>query len=279
MAGLHRWPLASFFLLAFAFSWATWIGGLTHLGPGASMGEAIPFVYVGSFGPTVAAIVMLATGSHRRQGLRQWARSFVRVKAHPGVYVAALLGLPIAYGLLWAVLGVRPLPGDPSVLVWVTLILMAPVNGFVGSVVLGAGPLGEEPGWRGYALDRLLEARSDWAASGILGLIWALWHLPIMVGIPEWRAGVTLPVFLPTYAIGVVALAYAFTKVWRWSRGSLFLVIWFHGIVNFSANYAVDRRVWDLDAFSDLELHLVSGTGILLLALVLALVTRWRDAR
>lgn len=274
---LQRRPLVSFFLLTFAFSWVIWIGGLIHLGLGTSLGAAMPFVYVGSFGPTVAAIVMLATGAHPGQGLRQWARGFVRVKAHPGAYATALVGLPLAYGVLWVALGIEPLPGDPPILVWITLILLAPLNGLVGSVILGAGPLGEEPGWRGYALDRLLENRSDWAASAVLGLFWALWHLPIMVGVPEWRAGVSLAWFLPTYVIGVVALAYAFTKVWRWSHGSLLLVIWFHGIVNFAANYAVDRRIWDLSAFSDLELHLLSGSGVVLLALVLALIARRFD--
>lgn len=41
-----------------------------------------------------------------------------------------------------------------------------------------SGPLNEEFGWRGFALDILLKKRGFWSASAILGFIWAIWHLP-----------------------------------------------------------------------------------------------------
>jgi membrane protease YdiL (CAAX protease family) len=45
------------------------------------------------------------------------------------------------------------------------------------------GPLGEEPGWRGYALPHLQADRSPLRGGLILAALVALWHLPIVVGV------------------------------------------------------------------------------------------------
>ena len=41
------------------------------------------------------------------------------------------------------------------------------------------GPMGEEPGWRGFALPRMLARWSPLRASVLLGMVWAVWHLPL----------------------------------------------------------------------------------------------------
>src|SRR4029078_11284240 len=50
---------------------------------------------------------------------------------------------------------------------------------FLWFVLPIAAPLGEEPGWRGTAQPPLLNGRSVVAGSLILGLVWAMWHLPL----------------------------------------------------------------------------------------------------
>ena len=45
-------------------------------------------------------------------------------------------------------------------------------------ISLISGPLNEEFGWRGYALDKLLLRFGFLGASTILGFIWGIWHLP-----------------------------------------------------------------------------------------------------
>ena len=45
-------------------------------------------------------------------------------------------------------------------------------------ISLISGPLNEEFGWRGYALDKLLVRFGFLGASAILGFIWGIWHLP-----------------------------------------------------------------------------------------------------
>lgn len=72
---------------------------------------------------------------------------------------------------------------------------------FCGTL-LYLGPLGEEPGWRGFALPQLLKSHSPLIASIIIGLVWTLWHLPVDLAgrnismVPEAllaRLGITLP--------------------------------------------------------------------------------------
>jgi membrane protease YdiL (CAAX protease family) len=175
-------------------------------------------------------------------------------------------------------LGIRPRPEQPAVMVYVTMIAMAPINGFAG-VILGAGPLGEEPGWRGYALPRLLARMGDVKQSVLMGTLWAAWHLPVMIALPEWRGGVGLAGFIPLYWIGVIAAAYTVTKIWRWSRGSVFLAIWFHGVVNYIGSYAYAREIWTVDAYSDLQRAALQTLTFVLTALIVALISRSEFAR
>jgi len=49
------------------------------------------------------------------------------------------------------------------------------------------GPLPEEPGWRGYGLDGLQAHHSAWFSSLVVGLVWALWHLPLFFISGTWQ--------------------------------------------------------------------------------------------
>ena len=73
------------------------------------------------------------------------------------------------------------------------------------AVLIAMGPLGEEPGWRGFALPLLLKRHNPLLASLVIGVVWAAWHLPVdlaghdMAMLPEalWdRLTITLPVSL-----------------------------------------------------------------------------------
>jgi membrane protease YdiL (CAAX protease family) len=79
------------------------------------------------------------------------------------------------------------LPGlvtaDPRKLSWSILFSFSVYN---YSTLLG-GPLGEEPGWRGYALPRLETRYGPLLSSVILGALWAGWHLPLFF-IPGWTS-------------------------------------------------------------------------------------------
>jgi membrane protease YdiL (CAAX protease family) len=84
--------------------------------------------------------------------------------------------------------------------------------------------MGEEIGWRGYALPRLQAIQSALGASLILGLLWGLWHLPLYLT----RGHPLSETFFGWYLLDIVADAILFTWVYNNTRGSLLLALLFH---------------------------------------------------
>ena len=81
-----------------------------------------------------------------------------------------------------------------------------------------SGPLGEEPGWRGFALPRLLSRYPALTASLILGVVWAAWHIPLL-----------LVGDLTVYGtVNAVLAAIVFTWVYQNTGGSVLIPILMH---------------------------------------------------
>lgn len=93
-------------------------------------------------------------------------------------------------------------------------------------------------------MPRLLEQGGEVRASLIIGIVWALWHLPIMVMFADWRSGVPFVAYLPLYTLGVIGLSFVMSRVWLTGRGSLIPCIWLHGLVNAVGGIAFDRSLW-----------------------------------
>jgi membrane protease YdiL (CAAX protease family) len=96
------------------------------------------------------------------------------------------------------------------------------------SLVLDPGPLGEELGWRGFALPRLLHNCSALIASVIVGLIWGLWHLPAFFinGLPQNQFS------LPAFLVACVALSVLMTWVYQHTQGSILFAVLIHWLFN-----------------------------------------------
>jgi uncharacterized protein len=156
---------AIFLVLTFALSWGTW-GWVILTG-----NDAASLRIAGTFGPTVAAL--LVTGAAGPAALRHLLRGFTRWRAPSGVWAFSLVSTAAvalaALGIDTALGGAPHWPnGDafllaPVIFLWVLLFSVA----------------GEETGWRGYLLPRLLDRTGPVRASLALGLVWALWHLPL----------------------------------------------------------------------------------------------------
>jgi membrane protease YdiL (CAAX protease family) len=123
--------------------------------------------------------------------------------------------------------------------------------------------VGEELGWRGYALPKLLAERSVLAASLILGALWGAWHLPtfFVPGAPQYG--------LPFSAFVLLTMAYSvlFTWVYLHTRGSVLIAALLHGAINLSQGFflgGVDpaRVYWLLAAvYGVAALALVAAAG------------------
>lgn len=160
-----------FFLFTYAASWTLWLP-LVWWTPSETIRQSL--LVAGTFGPSVAA-VLLIVARRGRAGLRieladQWKwrlplMLWALILFGPAVIVLIAIAIAQALG---APAGQWNDPGQ--------LFLILPVFAYV--VILG-GPLGEEFGWRGFALPRLEQRIHPTAAVVLLGLGWGLWHLPL----------------------------------------------------------------------------------------------------
>ena len=102
---------------------------------------------------------------------------------------------------------------------------------FIPLIILG--PLSEEIGWRGFALDRLQTRWNPLNSSLILGVFWALWHLPLfyMVGTSHNTWGTPFPGF----AVGLMGLSVLFTWLHNNTSGSVWTAVFLHWACTCSA--------------------------------------------
>ena len=236
--------IAAFLALAFGLSWIVWLGVWWAAGRPTSL-AATPMliaVYAGSFGPGLAGAVLSA----REGRLREWATGFLRWRMGWLGVAAIALPLPLAVLGLTVALGYAPVPqeGVPQVLSYLTLFPAVVLNGVV-TAVLGAGPLGEEGGWRGYLLPRLLDRLGEVPASLMLGVIWSAWHLPIMAILPDWRDGHSFAFYLPAYTVTLMGLSLLMTQIWLLTRRSTLAAVWMHGVINAIGGIAFSAQLWN----------------------------------
>jgi uncharacterized protein len=90
---------------------------------------------------------------------------------------------------------------------------------------------GEEPGWRGFALPRLVQHIGPLLGTLFLGVGWAVWHLPLFLirGTPQYGTG-----FIP-FMLLLIAWSMVMTLVVIHARGSIIGAMLFHASANVCA--------------------------------------------
>ena len=206
---LQERPLWVFFPLAFLLSWYPWL--LSFLGVKAHG--------MNPLGVLLAALIV-AAASRGWRGLKALLLRIVRVRVGWRWYAVALL-LPPAFVFLAFALNLALGAAPPSPQDWAKWPEV--VDSFiVGFLFVG---LGEEPGWRGYALPELMRRRSGLKAALFLGAVWALWHLPLFGTEFTWDL---LPTFVVSVFAGSVITAWLFNS----SGQSVFLTMLMHAGIN-----------------------------------------------
>ena len=219
--------LPKFFSLTYAITWTCFITAAALSGSAASAVPALaglrwPLMILGAFAPSTVALWLTwrAEGSARALALLRrvlvW-RVGARWYAFAIGYMAAI---KLAVALVHRVVtGAWPHFGHEAWYVIVAAMVVAAVFG---------GPLGEEIGWRGYALPRLAARFGLARGSVLLGLIWACWHLPVffMPGLDQYGQS------FPVYVLQVTALSVAMAWLYGHTNGSLLLAILMHSAVN-----------------------------------------------
>ena len=204
---IKRHPLVTFFVLAYAFSWWPWTLSAANNPFGSPL---FPL------GPMLAALILVAV-INGRAGLKALLARVVRWRVNLRWYGVALL-LPVALGL--STFGLNLLLGAPMPAAAQLSPPAAILSGLLVQLIIIQ--VGEELGWRGFALPRLLEGRSALAASLILGLLWLGWHLP------SYATGAISAIFIPLPLITAIL----FTWLYQHTNGSVLIAILFHSMLN-----------------------------------------------
>ena len=205
---VRRHPLAVFFVMASGLSWIAWTpyilssNGLgvwnyrfpDMLGTGQIAG-VLPGLYLG---PIASAFVVTAA-VEGRLGIRTWTSRLGRWRVARRWYVLALLGFPVAMLVASAVFSGGNMRAP-------TLFAVAAYLPGLALQMLTTG-LGEEPGWRDFALPRLQHQLGPLRAVFVLGPLWGVWHLPLFFtdwgGWPDahWSRPLVFLVFCVAFSV------------------------------------------------------------------------------
>jgi len=215
--------LIIFFTLTYIFSWFFTVPLALRSQGILNIGFAGPSTYIASFGPAVSAIA-LTYWAEKMTGVRALFSKLTRFKAGARWYLLAFLG-PGIVGVLAFILDAF-IAGNPPNFMWAANFQSFPII-FIAVFLLG-GPLGEELGWRGYALEHLLKHYSYRDANLILGFLWGLWHLPLFFIKTTPQAEIPLIGFM----LQIMGVTFLYTWIIRGTGGSVFVAMVFHAASN-----------------------------------------------
>lgn len=220
-------PLLSFFVLAYAFTWA--IGIPLLLSERGFVDFHVPrwLEALAAFGPALAAVVVLYQ-LRGGAGVRALMKSLGKWFVSPN-WMLFVVFSPFVVLLLAIVLS-----GDFSgdLMVWQTPITSAFLLEliFIGGLVQG---FGEEPGWRGFALPVLRTRYGALLATLALFPVWLVWHLPFFLSRPEFTFGAWLG-----FSAGILSAAVWCTVIYDATRSVLMVAIW-HALINITRGVAL----------------------------------------
>jgi len=164
--------LLTFVAMTFGWTWPLWMAGAGLISCAPDLGKAL--LLLAGFGPSLSGLITVGIFDGGA-GLGRWLHRCLNWRLGLFWYAVAFFGPPLAMIVslgVDAILG-GALPSSPSAghvgIAVAQFMLILVIN----------GPLGEEFGWRGYALYPLT-ARMGWRWAGlIVGVVWGLWHLPL----------------------------------------------------------------------------------------------------
>ena len=259
-------PTVAFFVLAFGLSWALWTPAMVF---GLDGLAALPF-FVGVLGPaTAAAVVTRVTG----RSVRDWLREVMRWRL-PLRWYALAVGLPFALAIVASAEFVLVGEELDFGLIGERVVSIVPL--FLFCLLLNGGP--EEPGWRGFAMPRLLERFTPIKATLVFGPIWGLWHLPLLLAESDVDHDLaTLPfvgMLLWTLA-GFTAYSFTYTYLWNRTR-SAFACMLLHAAYNTAIGVAILRPADELVGNSYVAISFALTGTLWLVAIALIVATRGR---
>jgi membrane protease YdiL (CAAX protease family) len=247
---LEQRELVLYFVLAYGISLSLWIPLLA--------GRASTFyLSLGTFGPTLAALITQRILAGNWRAVRLWTTG-------RDLVVGVASG---SSAVLVAALGAACFMTRSGFDRWQWSALLQIIVFFVPNLV--GGPLGEESGWRGYALPRLQRHFSPVTSSLLLGFLWANWHLPLIFA---HVYNVTWFQFVAVTMAASVFLSLGFNK----SKGSVLCAIIVHGVYNLGTGIVLNDFIGKAILRSNAVQHNIFWMAYAGVAVLLCIVTKGR---
>jgi membrane protease YdiL (CAAX protease family) len=250
-----------FFAFAYAIAWLMWLPlVLSRTGLGL-IPFTIPIEYsiIGSYSPVAAALLTNWLFERNLRAFRlapSWRRLLLGLITGPVLIALTFVIVPsllLTKGCFrawdWKVFSSYP-------------VLMA-------SNLTMAGPLGEEPGWRGYALPRLQAVLGPMTASLVVGCLWSAWHLPLFL-ITGWTSSPMI-----VFALIFIGVSFLMTFGFNLSGSSVIVAIVMHSAFN-SGSTLLNGFLKSAEVRKSLSGEVAIAASFLLVAGLIAVVTRGR---
>ena len=276
---LKRHPLSGYFVLAYLGAWLTLVpvvfskSGIGLLPYETPFGVfALLFILSGFLGPTLAGVVMTAVQTGK-PGVRQLLRRYMQWRVAPHWVLLTLFGYIIFdVACVALAIGAGPILGIGAK--WLLVLTSFLPAVFTFNLVTA---LGEEPGWRGYALPRLQLRYGPIPGSLILGTLHAFWHLPVFF-LPALGFGHLTPGFFLTWIPAVWATTLLWTWIFNNTRGSLLIAIVLHSASDAAGGFALNTLlgVNKMAESVQQQVGLVTLAMLVGSALLVVLLTRGR---
>ncbi|TFG86863.1 MAG: CPBP family intramembrane metalloprotease [Chromatiales bacterium] len=229
---MHKRPLLAYIGFAYLWTWVTILPLLLQKRGILALGLPDAWESVGAFGPFVAAYLVIRR-TEGSAGLVRFFRGLTHWRVGGGALSLTLLS-PVAFLVLAGGL-VTVQTGSPPSLAALASGRLGSVHAVVDLVLVGAvlQSLGEEPGWRGYLLPKMLGRFRSLPSTLLLFPVWWLWHLPFFLGRPEFGWAQFLG-----FGLGIASATIWLTFLWERSRSILLAVLW-HTVLNITRGIAL----------------------------------------
>ncbi len=219
-----------FLAIAFAWSWISWSIAINKVSSGLNETTVRPFLtflFLGIWGPTVSALLTTWICSGFQEVL-ELLKKFLIWKVPGYLYLFILLVPLLATGISVGLFSVFETKAPRFDLYG---IKMAPI--YILAALKG-GPLGEEPGWRGFLLPAFQQKYPAVKSSLIVGVIWFSWHIPLFwapIGTAVSGAPVSV-LSVVTFFVFVTSLSCIYTWLVNSAKGSLLIAVLIHLSIN-----------------------------------------------
>ena len=223
----YRYRPVLFFICAYFFTWIFWIPAIFVPETTGSV-----LMLIGLIAPAVVSTVfVLVSGSAElKKDLKDKLIGFYKVKWINVFLAVIVFALIVAFSILLSLLFGQSL----AQFSFTEDFSFTGVGIGTAFVTITVASIIEEVGWKGYCEDSIGQYMNWFWESLLFGLLWSLWHLPLIFIEGTYQAGLMVnPLYVINFFVSGIPLGYIITWVYLVSDRSILACMIFHLFVNF----------------------------------------------